>query len=547
MRLKTRLLLAFVPLAIVPMVLVLPYARSELRRTLNRELEARIKAAEKATQADLQQRARDVREAMDVLSDSEAMEKVARDLHARIQPGRLSSAAERLIRSRLLSVLSILDSRGVTLSSGHLPARLGDPDPELFALTRLKDPEPKVVLVEVRAESGLRKVPALVTARPVDYGDLRLWVVGGVLLDEALAGHLAGLTGARVEILSREGPASAAGEAPPPVVERVVELSPAVRVRLSLSRAAQADAERVVMSAFAALSAVGVSLTLVLALFVSRRITRPVESLTDGARRVAAGDLDARVEARASGEVGELVEAFNRMTVDLKQTTDNLVAAERVAAWQEVARRLAHEIKNPLTPIRMSLETLQAASAENNPRFGALFQESARVVLEEVDRLKRIVDEFSQFARLPKPRMESLDVSDLVRQVLSLYAAPPPGIELVPELESGLAVRADRDQLTQVMVNLVKNAQEAMPSGGKIWVRTRARDQVAVIEVEDTGPGIKPEDRKRIFEPYFTTKGAGTGLGLAIAARICQEHGGALAVDGQEGKGALFRVDLPRA
>ncbi|HZN92190.1 MAG TPA: ATP-binding protein, partial [Myxococcales bacterium] len=336
------------------------------------------------------------------------------------------------------------------------------------------------------------------------------------------------------------------GRAVPPLKQGKVELSPDVWLTLSLSRATVEEAERVVLAAVLAFAALGVSLALILALWQSRVITRPVEALTEGARRVAAGDLGAKVEAHAAGEVGALVETFNRMTSDLRRTTDNLVAAERVAAWQEVARRLAHEIKNPLTPIRMSLETLQAASAENNPRFPALFKESASVVLEEVDRLKRIVDEFTRFARLPKPQLQDLDLGELVQQVLTLYASPPPGITLEPALEAGLTAKGDRDQLTQVLVNLVKNAQEAMPGGGRIWVRARARDGQAVIEVEDTGPGVKPEDRTRIFEPYFTTKGAGTGLGLAIAARVCQEHGGALEVDGEPGKGALFRVTIPR-
>ncbi|HYV49124.1 MAG TPA: ATP-binding protein [Myxococcaceae bacterium] len=548
MRLKTRLLLSFVLLALVPIAIVVPTARAQLRSTLERELEQRMQAAETATNADIVQRRRDVRETMDRLSDSEAMERFVKEFHANLTPSRLSATAQQLIRIRLLSVLSVLDEKGVTVLSGHLPARRGDPDPDLFAVTKLQDPEPQVVLVEVRGDAGLQKMPALVTARPVEYGALKLWVVGGVLLDKSVADHLADLTGTRVDIASAGASYATGGKALPPLIERAVPLAPSseVTITLALSRATVAEAERVVLKAVLVFAALGVFLALVLALWQSLVITRPVEALTEGARRVAAGDLGAKVEANAQGEVGALVETFNRMTSDLRRTTDNLVAAERVAAWQEVARRLAHEIKNPLTPIRMSLETLQAASAENNPRFPSLFKESAAVVLEEVDRLKRIVDEFTRFARLPKPQLQDLDLEDLVKQVLTLYAAPPPGITLEPALEPGLKAQGDRDQLTQVLVNLVKNAQEAMPGGGKIWVRARSRDGQAVIEVEDTGPGVKPEDRARIFEPYFTTKGAGTGLGLAIAARVCQEHGGMLEVDGEPGKGAIFRVTIPR-
>ena len=211
-----------------------------------------------------------------------------------------------------------------------------------------------------------------------------------------------------------------------------------------------------------------------------------------------------------------------------------------------VARRLAHEIKNPLTPIQMSLETLLAAQGANDPRFAALFRESAGVVLEEVDRLRRIVDEFSRFARLPKPQLAPVELGELAQGVLALYASPRAGLRLHAHLEPGVHTRADRDQLTQVLVNLVKNAEEAMPEGGDIHVHVRGSARDALLEVEDTGPGVAPEDRQRIFEPYFTTKAGGSGLGLAIAARILQEHGGRLEVGGEPGAGARFSLVLPR-
>jgi nitrogen fixation/metabolism regulation signal transduction histidine kinase len=193
----------------------------------------------------------------------------------------------------------------------------------------------------------------------------------------------------------------------------------------------------------------------------------------------------------------------------------------------------------------MSLETLLAAQSAQDARFPALFRESAAVVLEEVDRLRRIVDEFSRFARLPKPELAPVDLGELTQSVLALYATPPEGITLLPTLQTGVVARADRDQLTQVLVNLVKNAEEAMAGRtGAIHVRVKKGPEVT-LEVEDEGPGIPAELKPRLFEPYVTTKPQGTGLGLAIALRICQEHGGRLeAVDGAKG-GALFRVSLP--
>ncbi|WP_163998596.1 ATP-binding protein [Pyxidicoccus caerfyrddinensis] len=548
MRLRTRLALAFTLLAVVPLAVVVPPTLTRLRDTLSRELDARMEAAITSAQESLERSGANARRAVEELVDSPAMEDLARE--ARESPTRAIQAgtAEGLMRSRGLTVLALFDRGGTVLSSGHLPARRGDPDPALFDVTREKSPKPVPVRVEVRTPSGLRQLPALVTARPVDYGDLRLWAVGGVLLDEGLAQHLARLTQARVSLMSGDTELARAGEAEPPTVERTLPLGEAATVRLVFSRAAANEAEQGVMRAFLLLAGLGAAFAVLLGLLVSRWMTRPVEALTEGARRVAEGALDAQVAVEASGEVGELVRTFNRMTGELKATTERLVASERIAAWQEVARRLAHEIKNPLTPIRMSLETLLAAQEARHPRFPDMFKESAGVVLEEVDRLRRIVDEFSRFARMPKPQLAPVDLGELVQSVLSLYAAPPEGIQILPSLQTGVVAKVDRDQLTQVLVNLVKNGEEAMKEkGGALRVRVKGTEADAIVEVEDSGPGIPPEHRARIFEPYFTTKEGGTGLGLAIAARILQEHGGKLDVAGEPGQGARFIVVLPRA
>jgi len=369
-------------------------------------------------------------------------------------------------------------------------------------------------------------------------------VVGGLVLDAAWADHLARLTGARVEVLDADGAAAVSGTVEAGAPERVLSLAASLRIRLQVSQSAFRNAEEGVGRAVALLVAVSLLGAILLALFVSRRITRPVEALTAATRSVAGGEWATHVEIPASGEVAELVAAFNRMTSDLKAATERLVASERVAAWQEVARRLAHEIKNPLTPIQMSLETLLEAQRTQAPRFAALFQESAGAVLEEVERLKRIVDEFSRFARLPKPQMAPVDLSALAHQSASLFASSP-GVELRLDLAAGVEVTGDRDQLTQVLVNLLKNALEAMPAGGALGVQLKKESDAAILRVSDSGPGLRPEDLPRVFEPYFTTKASGTGLGLAIAARIAQEHGGRLEAGGELGQGAVFTLRLP--
>ncbi|HEX8698362.1 MAG TPA: ATP-binding protein [Myxococcaceae bacterium] len=548
MRLRTRLALAFAVLGLVPLTVVVPLTVNRLRSTLSRELETRMEGATASAQESLERSADRAQRAVEELVESTAMEDLAREENERPARAIQTDTAEGLMRTRGLTVLSLFDKQGITQSSGHLPARRGDPDPELFAVTQQKSPKPVTVRVSVRGAEGLREVPALVTARPVDYGDLRLWAVGGVLLDEGVAQHLARLTQAEVSLRSGDSVVAKAGSAAPPTVERVLPLGEAAAVHLVFSRAAALEAEQGVTSAFLLLAGLGLSFAMMLGLVMARRITHPVEALTEGARRVGEGARDVQVTVKASGEVGELVRAFNHMTSELHSTTERLMASERIAAWQEVARRLAHEIKNPLTPIQMSLETLLAAQSANDARFPTLFRDSAAVVLEEVDRLRRIVDEFSRFARLPKPQLAPVDLGELAQNVLALYATPPEGITLLPTLQTGVVALADRDQLTQVLVNLVKNAEEAMAGkSGSVRVRVKGTESDAIVEVEDSGPGIPPEHRARIFEPYFTTKEGGTGLGLAIAARILQEHGGKLEVGGEPGEGARFSLVLPRA
>jgi signal transduction histidine kinase len=549
MRLRWSLTLAFTALAITQVAVVVPLALDRLGTLLGRQLEARVDQLMVAADAELARLGEDVKRRMEELARSSELEDAVGDAARGTPSSQVTQAASSLMRPRGLEVLALLDEAGRTLSSGHLPARLGEPDDPLFAVTAT----PGVlvpVMVDVSTESGLAPVPALVVARAVDFGLRRLWVVGGTRLGQAQADALARLTGARVVLESGDQVVAASGDEPgPEALVRTRELGGVARLSSRFSRADFFAARSQVVRAFVALAALGLLLSVGLGLLVGARLSRPVEALTRAARRIALGEPGVLVEAPAAGaELAGLVDTFNRMTVDLKTATDRLVASERVAAWQEVARRLAHEIKNPLTPIRMSLETLLAASQRGplDERFRGLFTESARAVLEEVDRLKRIVDEFSQFARLPRSRLARVDLAEALQPALAL-CTPHDGLRYQLEVAKGLAVHADRDLLTQVLVNLVKNAEDAMPGGGCVTVRVLAREGEAVVEVEDQGPGVAIEVRGRLFEPYVTTRPQGTGLGLAIAERITQEHGGRLEALDAPGGGALFRLTLPEA
>jgi len=548
-RLRWTLALAFLALAALQVAVVVPLALRNLSALLGRQQETRIAQLMVAVDAERARLEADVRRAMDELEKSQALEDVARDAAKSPPPPHVTGAASQLMTPRGLDVLALLDDEGRTLSSGHLPARLGEPGDPLFAVTKATPRAVVAANVELSGPSGLVTAPAVVTARPVDYGDRRVWVVGGVRLGEAQVNDLARLTGAKVDLVGDGGVVASAGLLDGPATLRTVPIGQVARLELRFSNADLLATREEVLRAFLLLAGFGLLLSVTAGFLVSRRVTRPVEALTDAAQQIAAGAPGVKVDARhASGELKALVETFNRMTDDLKSATDSLVAAERVAAWQEVARRLAHEIKNPLTPIRMSLETLLAASARGalDERFKTLFHESARAVLEEVDRLKRIVDEFSHFARLPRPQAQPVELAALVQPVMALYA-PHDGLTYDVQLEPDVRALADRDQVTQVLVNLVKNAEEAMAgAGGRITVRVHGTSTHAVLEVSDEGPGIAPELRARLFEPYVTTKPQGTGLGLAIARRIAQEHGGTLDAVDATPKGTCFRLSLPR-
>jgi nitrogen fixation/metabolism regulation signal transduction histidine kinase len=283
---------------------------------------------------------------------------------------------------------------------------------------------------------------------------------------------------------------------------------------------------------------------------VARRTARDLDQLVAGSLAAARGDLDHRVPVRSEDEIGAVASAFNFMMEDLRASKERLVIAERIAAWQEIARRLAHEIKNPLTPIQMAMDTLRKTWRKKHPSFDEILEESTATVMEEADRLKHIVSEFSAFARMPKPEFQRLDLNELVRSALALYQGGATSIEikLAPQLPQ---IDADRNQLTQVVLNLVENARDAIGqrADGHIIVSTRrgeAGDR-AMLLVEDNGPGIPGDLKDKVFAPYFTTKHAkgGTGLGLAIVHRIISDHGGRIAVADTLGGGARFAIELP--
>jgi two-component system nitrogen regulation sensor histidine kinase NtrY len=288
----------------------------------------------------------------------------------------------------------------------------------------------------------------------------------------------------------------------------------------------------------------------VIAFLLARGPVRRIQELAAEARKVASGEARP-VRVRGSGEIAELAQSFDKMLEDLAATRRRLAATTRVAAWREVARRVAHEVKNPLAPIRAAVETLRRLRARNDPEFDAYFDEATRTVLDEVHRISNIVTEFTRFARLPAPKPTDVDVMELARQVVRLHEAGSKAKVAVVVARVPPTVRADRDQIIQVLTNLLQNALDAVKDAGeagevRVAVATDSAGNVTVT-VSDNGPGIAPEIAARLFEPYATTKRHGTGLGLAIAQRIAIEHNGELSYVPTRGRaaGASFRLVLP--
>jgi len=225
-----------------------------------------------------------------------------------------------------------------------------------------------------------------------------------------------------------------------------------------------------------------------------------------------------------------------------------LIKAQKSAAWQEVAQRIAHEIKNPLTPIQLSAQRLRKKFFENAPDLNTIFDQCTMTIVNEVNSLKRMVDEFSTFARMPVPVMERQSLHDALRDIILLYTGAHRDVEFVTTLDETLPwIMMDREQIKRAFVNLFDNAIQAMNGKGRLWVTTRhqARDRKIVIEVADEGAGIQPGDVENLFLPYFSKKKTGTGLGLAIVHRIISDHNGSIRAANHTPKGAIFTIELP--
>jgi signal transduction histidine kinase len=576
MTFRTRLLLIFT-VAVVASVALVEWLVSDSTREAFERLETqRVNGLVAQFRKEFAQRGQEIVRAVNGIAASEAAVNIA--ISADYSP--YYNEAASLASAHGLGLLELVAGDGTMVSSAEWPARFGYKEDWLAAPS---DWESRGAFLK-REELPDGVTVSLVAVGTASAGGRKLYVAGGQQLDREFLSSLvlpegmrvllyrnleerfspADLVGGRADDLPRVRPLIEQVQQRKREIGRTLGSGPGAEtfhalpltgyqedllgvLLIASSRRELVELESVLRRTGMGVAAAGILLGIALSWWATARVTRPVQRLAESAARVAAGDWGATVESSSAGEIGQLARAFNRMTHELVAQRERLVQAERVAAWRELARRLAHELKNPLFPLQITVENMQRARERHPEQFDEVFCEGAATLLAELANLKQIVGRFSDFARMPAPEMQPVSFNDLVSDTLKLFepqfaqARVRADAALDPRLRP---VQADPEQMTRVLRNLVLNAIDAMPEGGTLTVRTSALDGGVRLEVSDTGQGLTPEECSRLFTPYYTTKAHGTGLGLAIVQSVVSDHHGRIAVESAPGKGTTFRIEL---
>ena len=573
MKLRGRFTVTLALAALVPITIAAVVTRGVIANNMREDYRARRESAQRTVESSLETMEAQVAQAAGSLATRDhpfvgtLLTDVAQGSGAPSPDAQhwLNEQAGPTMRGLALDILTITGPDDVVLVSPHYHGQIRDPNPLPVVRQRAEATSgapyfSRDTIMTPHTVETVLVVESARLAHDVETGyTVALWA--GRRITDALLESVYGKTvDARIVMASGElvlppknGDAEWSHLAKDPLI-RVPMLGPDhkpvafVEIAVSDNELARVVRSLTLTSALLALGALaGVVLV---GMLVARRTVRDLEVLVEGSLAAARGELDHRVPVRDNDEVGAVASAFNFMMEDLKTSKEKLVIAERIAAWQDIARRLAHEIKNPLTPIQMAMDTLRKSYKKQHPEFAEILDESTATVLEEADRLKRIVAEFSDFARMPKPELGRCDLNEVVIASLALYKGGTPAVEL--RLADHLPrIDADKGQINQVLLNLVENARDALGGrdDGKVTVTTKrgdANDRVMLV-VDDNGPGVPPGAKNKVFAPYFTTKQTkgGTGLGLAIVHRIVSDHGGRITIGDAPGGGARFMIELP--
>jgi signal transduction histidine kinase len=562
-----------------------------------------------------QHRSADVEAAVQHLSAEERVRAMAAELSQTGDGSPYVTAAGTLAQDAQLDFLEIIGSDGKIISSAQWPARFGYPEPAvlepaqhaflkqeempdgsiqlgLFAMRAVRGPEPAVHLVggirlnrdflaDLPVAEGMQialytpvattsdantATPAatfdpasLVTVSgPLPYGTRYRSIVQLALTSGQQVGSVLYLTNRREDSVNATA-----------IPLRNESGNVLAVLIVAVSRAGMVQAQQHIRATAYGIAAGGILLAIVFSLWIAARVSRPIEQLASAAEEVAAGRWDVRVPQRGRDEVSVLARSFNHMTEELISQRERLVQSERVAAWRELARRLAHELKNPLFPLQLTVENMVRARKLPEAEFDEVFHESTTTLSMEIANLKAIIGRFSDFSKMPQPELARIDVCDCIWRVALLHF---PGLvrtkgetkaDSVQDLMSDariqctvqvdtepLPIDADPELLHRALSNLVLNAIDAMPEGGSLKLSAHRRESQVEIRISDSGAGLTPEECERLFTPYYTTKEHGTGLGLAIVQSVIADHKGTISVESHNSAGdtgATFIIKLPRA
>jgi len=587
---RAKLLALFTVTVVVVTALVAGLVSTSMRRSFERLEEQRTAELLAQFRHEFSLRGDEVSRRVQAISNSDATSRMAADLaRSSADYGPYVNEAGSLASAHQLDFLELLAADGTIISSAQWPARFGYKEDWVAALVDRSAQAAFLKHEQLPDGSAL----ALVAVRDVRAGDFVLHVAGGERVDRSFLATLSLPPGMRAMLYLNNEPAfsptaltDASGpvanaEKLAPLVQRIQqqgqqssdvvwwsadsadaeavlgiplrgrEGEPLGVMLVGSSRHELVEMEKHIRLVALLVGAAGVLLGLALSSWAAARATRSIEQLADAAREVAAGNWWAQVPITSNDEFGELASAFNLMTRELADQRQRAVQAERVAAWRELARRLAHELKNPLFPLQITVENLLRAREQNPEQFEEVFRESASTLLAEIANLRAIVSRFSDFARMPAPELQPVRLNEVVAHVLKLTdpqftaagrAPITAKVELDPELP---VIQADPALINRALQNLVLNAIDAMPSGGALALHTAHRDGVVTLSVSDTGTGLTREECERLFTPYYTTKRHGTGLGLAIVQSVVSDHHGKITVESEPGRGTTFRIELP--
>jgi signal transduction histidine kinase len=564
-------------------------------------------------QREFQHRSAEVAAAVDRLAASERTRAMAFELVQSGDPSPYLTEAGTMAQDAQLDFLEIVGPDGSIVSSAQWPARFGYPEP-----ASAQTAQPPFLKREDLPDGS--SVLGLFAVRAIGGADPLVRLVGGQRLDQGFLADLPVAPGMQIALYSDPGPshdavanpdsgASVTGAFDPSrlagpngAVAGAVHYQPlidaarksgqqasgivnpsgrredslnatAIPLRnqagntmavlvVAISRGGMVEAQQHIRAIAYGVAAAGIFLAVAFSLWIAARVSRPIEQLARAAEEVAGGNWDVQVPQQGHDEVSVLARSFNHMTGQLASQRERLIQSERVAAWRELARRLAHELKNPLFPLQLTVENLVRARELPAAEFDEIFRESTATLGAEIANLKTIIGRFSDFSKMPKPELERIDASDAVWRVALLhfpwivrgvqiegadYGGPEQiGCSIHVSLQP-MPLDADPELLHRALSNLVLNAIDAMPEGGVVTLSAHPKGDQVELRISDTGAGLTPEECERLFTPYYTTKQHGTGLGLAIVQSVVADHAGTIAVESRTGGGAAFIIMLSKA